>query len=91
MAQKQKKLNMEIKGNLQKLHFKFFAKRRANRLGLMTHKISHNNNGYIEIIVEGENTKLWEMVKWAKRGPLFSTVNEVVIQFTPSEIPVNVR
>lgn len=91
MAKKQKKLNMKIKGKLQKLHFKFFARRRADRLGLMTHKISHNNHGHIEIVVEGENAKLWELVKWAKRGPVFSTVDEVVIQFTPIEVPVSVR
>ncbi len=90
MEIKNKKLHLNIKGNLQKFHFKFFAKIQAKRLGLLTHKIINTHEGNIEIVVEGENTKLWEMVKWCKKGPVFSNVNEVALQFSTVEVPANV-
>lgn len=70
-------------GVLQNLAYKLHALVKAKKLGLKTHKMGTSENGQVEILVEGEKTKLWEMIKWSKNGNFFARIKEVTFQFNP--------
>ncbi|MFZ5424534.1 MAG: acylphosphatase [Patescibacteria group bacterium] len=60
--------------------------RKARALGLTTHVIHHHSETHIEAVFEGDRKVLWEMVGWAKTGPVLTTVDEVLIKFTDFDI-----
>lgn len=85
-----RKLHLNIKGRLNNIVFHPFALAKAKTLGLETAEVKHISEGNIELIIVGERTKLWDMVHWAKKGPFFSIVHEVVFQFSNVEELVDV-
>lgn len=50
-------------------------------LGIKEHSIAQRGNN-LEIVAIGERTKLWEIIKWSRRTPLFYQVEEIVFQFS---------
>jgi acylphosphatase len=84
-----KKLHLNMKfhkqlptqGSLRKYLYDLQAKRAIKSLGLEEATIKHHNSSHIEIMVTGEKEKLWEMVKWSKKAPLFCKVKEISFQF----------
>ena len=79
---KNSRVNLKVNGNLKHLTYKLHALIKATLLGLKTHKIIGHKAGLIEMEFEGEKTSLWKIVKWAKNGTVFSTVEEVVFSFS---------
>ena len=79
---KDQKVNVRVKGRLHHLAYKLHALIEATRLGLKTHKLIKHQRGHIEMEFEGEKTKLWKIIKWAKTGTLLSTVEEVTFTFS---------
>lgn len=63
----------------------FFYKKQMNhsikRQGLKSHSLNKKND-QMEIIVEGEKSKLWEIVKSAKKTSLFYKVEQISFKFT---------
>lgn len=83
---KNQKVNVRVKGNLRHLTYKLHALIKATNMGLKTHKLIKHRPGYIEMEFEGERTKLWKIVKWAKGHKFLSVVDEVMFTFSSVDI-----
>ena len=63
----------------------FFYKRQLDysikKQGLKNHLLN-NKNGRLEVVVEGEKSKLWEVVKSAKKASLFYRIEQISFKFT---------
>ena len=63
----------------------FFYKNRLNhsikKQGLKNHLLN-KKNGQLEVIVEGEKSKLWEVVKSAKKSSFFYRIEQMSFRFT---------
>lgn len=81
MTNKEKKVHINIRGNAKNLFYKAFAYIKAKSLGLKTHGFSQKEDGSIELVVQGYNDRLWEMISWSKKGYVFFMVKEVVFKF----------
>ena len=87
MEKQNRKLHLNIEGT-KSIVLHFWATRKATKLGLKTHSVSYLKEGNIELILEGEKDKLWNMIKETKRGFLFKKLKNISFHFTdvPSEI-----
>lgn len=63
----------------------FFYKKQLDYLikkhGLKQHSVN-SRNGQLEVVVEGEKSKLWEIVKSAKKPSFFYKIEQITFQFT---------
>ncbi|MBN1385923.1 acylphosphatase [Candidatus Woesearchaeota archaeon] len=67
-----KRLNMVIYGEVQGVGFRHFVQKQAISLGLKGYV--QNVTGAVEIVAEGYDDKLQELVRACKKGPIFSQV-----------------
>ncbi len=56
----------------------------ANKLGVKGW-IRNLNNGKVEVLAEGSQDKLNELLKWLRRGPIWANVQAVHHEFSESE------
>tara|TARA_Y100000310_G_scaffold218876_1_gene220197 strand:- start:241 stop:513 length:273 start_codon:yes stop_codon:yes gene_type:complete len=67
-----------IKGNVQGVNFRYNTEKRANKLGL-TGWGKNLPNGNVEIVVEGEEDKVNELIEFCKHGPTYARVYDIEI------------
>lgn len=72
-----------IKGKVQGVFFRDFARQNANKYNL-TGYVKNLKNGDLEIIIQGNASKITEFTNLCNRGPIFAKVNSIVV--TPYEI-----
>lgn len=65
-----------IKGKVQGVFFREFAKQNASKLGI-TGYAKNLGNGDLEILAQGEENKLNQFVKLCKLGPLMAKISAV--------------
>ena len=65
-----------ISGKVQGVGFRFRTKIKAKKLGLVGW-VKNLDDGRVEIVAEGEEEKLNELVDWVKSSPFLSKVEEV--------------
>ena len=65
-----------VKGTVQSMFFRTFCKDNADKLNLKG-IVRSLENGDVEIIVEGEKTKIEEFFKIIKQGPKYSQIKSV--------------
>ena len=65
-----------VSGMVQGVFFRYSTIRRARRLGL-TGWVRNLPDGRVEILAQGENTKLEQLVTWARRGPVGARVSKI--------------
>lgn len=70
---------MVIKGMVQGVFFRAFAKENADKLGIVGF-VRNLNDGNVEVIMEGEQGKVDEMVELLKKGPAEANVKDVEIE-----------
>ncbi|MBW2967195.1 acylphosphatase [Candidatus Woesearchaeota archaeon] len=75
------RVRMLLKGRVQNVTFRAFAKQNAGKLGLVGYA-KNLRNGNLEIIAVGEKTKHDELVKFCRRGPLFAKIDSFDESFT---------
>ena len=74
-----KTVRAKISGTVQGVFFRKFIKEEADKLELKGH-IRNLDDGQVEVIAEGENAKVNELMKICKQGAPHSTVKDVKMQ-----------
>lgn len=75
-----KRVYIKIYGFVQGVGFRFFVERHANRLGI-TGWVRNHPDGSVEVLVEGEEEALFELIELCKRGPIGADVEDVKAKF----------
>ena len=70
---------LKILGVVQEVGFRHFVRQEATRLGLVG-SIWNCPDGSVEVIIQGEEPLLDQLVEHCKRGPAYSKVTSVNIQ-----------
>ena len=74
MAQKQ--VQLIVRGMVQGVFFRASAQREARRLGL-TGWVKNRGDGAVEIVAEGEEDDVKDLLSWTQRGPSTARVEQV--------------
>ncbi|MBU2560934.1 MAG: acylphosphatase [Nanoarchaeota archaeon] len=75
-----KRVRMVIKGKVQGVFFRDFAKQNANKLGIVGYA-KNLKNGCLEIVAQGEEKKLNDYIILCKRGPIFAKVENTELNY----------
>jgi len=79
-----KTLKLQISGTVQGVLFRKFIEENANRIGLRGF-VRNLDDGRVEVVVEGVDEKVLEMVEICKRGNPHSKVREIQMQEIPNQ------
>ena len=71
-------VNILVSGKVQGVYFRFFAQKQARKLGV-SGWVRNLASGEVEIVAQGENAALEEMMAWSHKGSLFAKVKHVKI------------
>ena len=71
-----KRVKIIVKGHVQGVFFRAFVKDRATTLGLTGYAKNLANN-VVEVVAEGHEAKLQELIETCKKGPIGSQIEEV--------------
>ena len=74
-----KRLHIFIKGRVQMVSFRYYTKEKALELNL-NGWIRNLDDGRVEVVVEGIEDKIKEMLEFLKEGPRFSKVEDVEVK-----------
>jgi acylphosphatase len=69
-----------VKGSVQGVSFRWFARREASRLGL-SGWVRNRLDGRAEVVVEGERSSLDLYLMELRRGPLLARVEDVDVRW----------
>ena len=75
-----KQVQSTVRGRVQGVFFRAATQREARRLGL-TGWVRNRPDGSVELLAEGEEEGLKELVSWAHRGPSASHVERVDVRW----------
>lgn len=79
MAEK-KQAKLIIKGKVQGVFFRDFAKQNANKMGL-TGWAKNRRDGALSVLVQGDKDKIKEFTKLCKKGPMMAKVDDVFVEW----------
>lgn len=71
-----KQVHLLVRGRVQGVYFRASTQREARRLGL-TGWVKNRSDGCVEIVAEGEEEGLKDLIGWANRGPTAARVERV--------------
>lgn len=72
----QKRIHLVVRGRVQGVYYRASAQREAKRLGL-TGWITNRPDGSVEIVAEGEEDQVKDLLAWAQHGPSTARVEKV--------------
>jgi len=75
-----KQVSLVVRGRVQGVFFRASTQREARRLGL-TGWVRNRNDGSVEVLAEGEEDELKELIGWANKGPTASRVERVDVRW----------
>ena len=78
MAQKQ--IHLVVRGRVQGVFFRASTRREARRLGL-TGYVKNRPDGAVEIVAEGEEDDVKDLLSWSQHGPTTARVEAVDIRW----------
>ena len=70
---------LKIVGVVQEVGFRHFVRQEATRLGLVG-SVWNCPDGSVEVVIQGEEALLDQLVEHCKRGPAYSKVTSVDVQ-----------
>ena len=73
-------VQISIRGRVTGVYFRASAQREAKRLGI-TGWVRGRNDASIEILAEGEEDAIKELVSWAHHGPSAARVENVDVRY----------
>jgi len=77
----EKEIDCILHGKVQGVGLRIFAKKEADRLGLVGY--AHNEeDGTVNVVAQGEEQKLQEFLEKLKKGPYFSRIRELEVSFS---------
>ncbi|MGA2763643.1 MAG: acylphosphatase [Spirochaetia bacterium] len=71
-----------VHGRVQGVGFRWSAVREARSLGL-TGIVSNRPDGTVEVVAEGDATRLTRLVAWLEKGPPGARVTSVDVEWLP--------
>lgn len=75
-----KQVHLFVRGRVQGVFLRASAQREARRLGL-TGWVKNRTDGAVEILAEGEEEGLKDLIGWAKHGPTAARVENVDVRW----------
>lgn len=75
-----KQVSAVVRGRVQGVFFRASTQREARRLGL-TGWVKNRGDGSVEILAEGEEDELRELISWANTGPTSARVERVDVRW----------
>jgi len=69
-----------IRGHVQGVNYRSSTRQQAMLLGL-TGWVKNLRGGQVEVVAEGNEDALKELVSWCRRGPEWATVEEVKVRW----------
>jgi acylphosphatase len=75
-----KQVHLFVRGRVQGVFFRASTQREARRLGL-TGWVKNRPDGAVEVLAEGEEEELKELIGWANRGPSAARVERVDVRW----------
>ncbi|XXT18359.1 acylphosphatase [Sorangium sp. So ce429] len=75
-----KQVQLFVRGRVQGVFFRASTQREAKRLGL-TGWVKNRPDGSVEVLAEGEEDGLKELIAWANRGPSAARVERVDVRW----------
>jgi acylphosphatase len=75
-----KQIHIRVYGRVQGVFFRASAQREAKRLGL-TGWVRNRNDQSVELVAEGEETGIKDLIAWAQSGPSAARVDKVDIRW----------
>jgi acylphosphatase len=75
-----KQIQIRVYGRVQGVFFRASAQREAKRLGL-TGVVRNRKDTTVELIAEGEETGIKDLIAWAQHGPTGARVDKVDIRW----------
>ena len=75
-----KQIQLRVHGRVQGVFFRASAQREAKRLGL-TGFVRNRTDTSVELVAEGEETGIKDLIAWAQGGPSAARVDKVDIRW----------
>ncbi len=75
-----KQAQLFVRGRVQGVFFRASTQREAKRLGL-TGWVKNRTDGSVEVLAEGEEEELKDLIAWANRGPSAARVERVDVRW----------
>ncbi|MDC0749801.1 acylphosphatase [Polyangium mundeleinium] len=75
-----KQVHLHVKGRVQGVYFRASTQREAKRLGLCGW-VKNRADGGVEILAEGEEDGLKELIAWSQKGPSAARVEHVDVRW----------
>lgn len=75
-----KQVQLSVRGRVQGVFFRASAQREARRLGL-TGWVRNRSDGAVDILAEGEEEGLKDLIAWAHKGPSAARVERVDVRW----------
>ncbi len=73
-------VHLVVKGRVTGVFFRASAQREARRLGV-TGWAKNRNDGSVEILAEGEENAIREIINWSQHGPSAARVDDVELRW----------
>ena len=74
------RVRLIVHGRVQGVYFRAYTEREANRLGV-NGWVRNRSDGTVEILAEGEDTKVGEIIAWSRHGPGMARVENVDVSY----------
>lgn len=74
-----KTVRIFIKGSVQSVFFRTFVKEQADELGIRGF-VRNKEDGSVEVLAEGRDEKVYEMINKCKQGPKHAQIIDVKIE-----------
>lgn len=75
-----KQIQIRVHGRVQGVYFRASAQREAKRLGL-TGWVRNRKDATVELVAEGEETGIKDLIAWAQQGPSAARVEKVDVRW----------
>ena len=75
-----KRINVFVSGRVQGVAFRWVTVDVAQQLGV-TGWVRNLQDGRVEVMAEGEEERLKEFIEYLKRGPRYSKVNDIQVDW----------
>ena len=69
-----------VRGLVQGVNFRYYTRKRASELGLVG-LVRNRWDGTVEVVAEGDEKDLRELLGWLGRGPRWAQVEDVEVEW----------
>jgi acylphosphatase len=73
-------VHIYVRGRVTGVYFRAAAQREARRLGI-TGWVKNRSDGTVEILAEGEEDAVKELISWSHHGPSAARVDDVDVRY----------